>query len=933
MYDEVAILIPCHSLEDFPTYHEGEDAQSVLANWTAMWHPALIASAAKMPKWYRVEDPPEQLDRLLLLIPTISKAELPAGFARRAQEAGGTVLRGVIDREEILAQALEKLGEIAPLAVELAPDFLALGYCYLQVELLTRQMRYSSSLDEIYFNQKTVEAAQAAVAGDRENATEALQACFDVLMEERNQFYAVDSYFLDFTLLAETVLGEWLHRELQETTPTNLWLTGQLAEKLAADHPETAALVREKLAGGKLGLVGGEYSETPLALLEPESILLDFHRGHASYEASLGIAPKVFGRRRFGLSPFLPQVLKSLGFQGAIHANLDEGRVQVPSHGRVKWEGVDGSTIDALTKAPLDANKPESFLSLFNKLGEAMDSEHVATITFAHWPGHVSPWYEDLKRIAKYANCLGSFLTVDAYFETTDLPSFHDHFKPHDYRSPYFKQSIIKRQPGPVSTHVLRQRHNAEASQIGRFRALQQLLSGQVELAEPPAATLVEPGSPELDQLPQSLADQVSAAAARLAEAMPRSTQAASDGYLLLNPASFGSVQGVWLDKLDYPPLAEKPVLAQGEVKPRKFAVVEVPPCGYVHLTGNAKATSSGKTLVDGNKLRNEFMEVHIHPESGAIQSIYDYKSRGNRFSQQLGLRMPGQAAGGTRYRDPDESAQYTKMVAQSVKTLIDTTALGEIQTAGQLIDADGGVAADFTQVYRLWRNNRVLEIEIELRPRTEPRTLPWNSHYACRFAWPDEAALLHSDRQWVRERAVARKIEAPNYVEVESGSLKTTILTGGIPFHLRNNRRMLDTILIPTGETEHKFRLGIGIDLPYPLQAAQSFAHGVVPHFETASPPQPGNTSWLLHLSARNVALTHLAPTIGEAGKVTGLEARVLETENRHAEAALRTFRPVKEAWLTDFRGKKISDLKVEGDKIQFQLAPGQWQQIQAIW
>src|SRR5690606_11025857 len=109
--------------------HEGEDAQSVLANWTAMWHPALSASAAKMPKWYRVEDPPEQLDRLLLLIPTISKAELPAGFARRAQEAGGTVLRGVIDREEILAQALEKLGEIAPLAVELAPDFLALGYC------------------------------------------------------------------------------------------------------------------------------------------------------------------------------------------------------------------------------------------------------------------------------------------------------------------------------------------------------------------------------------------------------------------------------------------------------------------------------------------------------------------------------------------------------------------------------------------------------------------------------------------------------------------------------------------------------------------------------------------------------------------------------------------------------------------------------------
>ena len=43
-YQELIILLPCHSLEDFPTYHEGDDAHSLLASWSALWHPALLAA-------------------------------------------------------------------------------------------------------------------------------------------------------------------------------------------------------------------------------------------------------------------------------------------------------------------------------------------------------------------------------------------------------------------------------------------------------------------------------------------------------------------------------------------------------------------------------------------------------------------------------------------------------------------------------------------------------------------------------------------------------------------------------------------------------------------------------------------------------------------------------------------------------------------------
>ena len=207
MIQEIAILLPCHSFEDFPTYHTGDEAQSLLANWTAMWHPAFLASSGKKPKWHRVDSPPDHLEGLALLIPSICKSELPAGFTQRAKESGGVLIKSLTDRLEIVAKLLEEIPQINSVAADLAADFYALGYCYLQVELLTRQMRYSSSLDEIYFENKTVEAAKAALAGDQQLARDCLQACFDVLMEERNQYYSVDTSLLDFTLVADTTLG------------------------------------------------------------------------------------------------------------------------------------------------------------------------------------------------------------------------------------------------------------------------------------------------------------------------------------------------------------------------------------------------------------------------------------------------------------------------------------------------------------------------------------------------------------------------------------------------------------------------------------------------------------------------------------------------------------------------------------------------------
>src|SRR5437773_1073666 len=147
-YQELIILLPCHSLEDFPTYHEGDDANSLLASWSALWHPELLAAAGQAPTWRRIEEPPSDVRDRLIVVPSVCASRLPTGFAQRVKDEGGMLIRKTSSRDVILEAALAAsrnategvpYSEIDP---ELAADFLALGYCYLQIDLLTRQVRY-----------------------------------------------------------------------------------------------------------------------------------------------------------------------------------------------------------------------------------------------------------------------------------------------------------------------------------------------------------------------------------------------------------------------------------------------------------------------------------------------------------------------------------------------------------------------------------------------------------------------------------------------------------------------------------------------------------------------------------------------------------------------------------------------------------------------
>src|SRR4029079_6407315 len=116
----------------------------------------------------------------------------------------------------------------------------------------------------------------------------------------------------------------------------------------------------------------------------------------------------------------LPQILRSLGYKGALHFTLDEGRFPLGDRSKTLWEGMGAEAIDALARAPVDAGEAASVLTLAEKLGESMDHDFVSMVSFAHWPGLVSEYYGDLRRVSKYSPVLGKFITLDEFFASTE---------------------------------------------------------------------------------------------------------------------------------------------------------------------------------------------------------------------------------------------------------------------------------------------------------------------------------------------------------------------------------------------------------------------------------------------------------------------------------------------------------------------------------
>lgn len=953
--EELVVLLPCHSLEDFPVHHEGEEAEGLLAGWSALWHPALIAACDKIPLWFRADAPPENPRPRIIVVPQVCDSLLLTGWPTRAKAEGAKLVRKMSKRADIVAACLAALDKPSTVPDDLAADFFALGTGYLLVELLTRQMRYMSNLDEVRFQTEAQDAARAAVENRLDDCRQHLKNAFESLYEARERFYPVDNYLVDLTLTAETTLGPSLRKELAGELPVNLLLSGSLLDRMADQEPTTLAALRHALDRRIGCVVGGDYEERESTLLPLETVLADLRRGLATYQKHLQLTPRVYGRRRQGLSPLVPQLMSRSGFEGVLGFTLDDGVFPSPDQCKTRWEGLSIDAIDALGRVPLDAAKAESFLDLPRKIGESMDRDYVATTVFAHWPNSVSDYYADLRRMSSYVPLLGKFITLDDYFDHTERPGQVSKYEPDRYRTTFLRQAVVRNVPNPVSWIADAHHRRARAESAATLQAMAEAVT--LRPTGPNANELLDavdrelgPGatsetSAGLDQkIDEAVRSAANAATAAITGKPPLAVGSAVDNLLLINTQLGARRELVDVSALTNLPEVAAPVLAVQESAGQKWAVVEVPSMGFASIaagpppSNDAPKKSGGlfsfrkapRPIVEGNVLRNELLEVHVSEKTGGLQGVFGQTLRERRVSQQLAFRLPQpRPKPGDPWRDPDLEPIYSTMVCDGWKPTIVGTAVGEIASTGMLLDLEGKLLARFQQRVRVVQGSPLVTLEINLDITEQPRAEAWGSYYAARFAWGDPETRLGRGFYNMHVPTTGKRPESPYFLELETDTTSTLLLPDGLPHHLLTGERMLDTLLISKGETRRKFRYGIVVESAHPAADAQAFMAPLVPILG-APKPASGTSGWLFHVDAKNMQATHWE-SIVDADKVTGFRVRLLETEGASGRIRLRTIRPVKESRVVNTRGETLSTAETTDTGLALEIGAYEWIEVEA--
>ncbi len=865
------LILPCRRLDDFPTHLTGERASELLAAWTALWHPALIAATGRLPGWHAADEPPDPagFDGELVLVPGVSRQCLAGDWCDRlaaTSPRNPPPVHAVASRRDTITAALTAAAidpDCVPAAV--VGDFLALGYAHLQVELLTRAMHYSSVLDTDRFRTATVAAATAAVAGNYKLAGEELSRAFDLLTDARNHVYSVDIYFVDVTLLAESTLGDALRAKLATGSPTSVLATGELLDQLARQQPASWQELRRAIDAATACPIGGTYHGAVPMRQSPERLLDELERGQQAARRHLERDFEVFAQFSVAFSPLLPEVLKQMGFRGALHATFDGGRLPKADQCKTWWGSGSRSSIEALAKAPLDVAASETWLRLAERIADSIAHDHVATVLLAGWPGAHSEYFDDLCRAARFGPVLGKLVTLEEYFQLTREPDEWTSFHPREYPvrlGPKFGRNPISTQVDDYCRDVLAVYNRTAAG----LAASAGLISTDSADADPACS-------------------------------------------LAIRPWNFAGPQFVCADPLD---ISNNGPSSGNQ---QTLLLADVPGCGYATFAAAEKAPFVA--LAEDRTIRNERLELTVNETTGGIQSLRSHRDRSTRLSQRL------------VFRDGSNVAE-TRMIAERIEITRNDALIGQITSHGRLVDADGDILARFTQTVRLARRLTAAIVDVQLEPERLPEGDAWNSYFASRLAWADDAIAFRRGVQWSAQLAARERIESPEWIEIGDGVGTVTCFGLGLPYHRQASATWLDTLLVVEGEERRRFQFALGIDEKHPTHTALALVTAGRPYTMhlPAAPTSP--TGWFLDIGAKNVLMTHIEPL---AAPRAGIRLRLLETEGRDTRTRLTAFRALTAARTTDFRGNSTGVLSVTDGRVEIDIGPHRWIQVEAEW
>ncbi|MGB7329206.1 MAG: hypothetical protein WBD31_30270 [Rubripirellula sp.] len=951
VFDECCVLIPASTLEDFPAKLSDDDARSLLGGWTALWHPRLLAQSEQTPAWYRADAPPEPTGNRIMIAPLPSLAKLPDGYEARAKNnADCQWITGNSRDEMVAAMGLSPCDELTETLENTSnsddsaglvrrvgvADFYAAGYAALQIQVMTRRLRYTSNLDEIFLQTRIVTAAKAFLDGDASAAIAALHEVFDSLAEERDHYFTSDPHLIDLTLVTastvEKLVNSWSdapHRFSDQVrkdsprlaTPTSVLIDSSaacgLAELAQSSSQPSAKEFVDHLKNRSIGWAGGGPDPNQhldaMTLVQAQSAFQDAHRDVTRH---IGTPPAVYGRIHGSTPSDMTKTIIGLGYQGMIPIDFaggsgfgDEAKVILQSG---------GAEIEALTAKPIDANSDAAFLAIGAKLGEAIDSGEVATALLAHWPGQGCDSFNDLRRVGSWCVALGRFWRIDQYFTDGEHPYHHGGASAASPDSAQLLTNQVEsKTANPLSTI-------ASAFRDGIHAERDSMLAGMTALATG------KPDGVSLVNSPQQFAEAIGAMASN--EGKSR---------LLVNPHSIGVRDDV---VLPFTPKRGKHVYASSPVSGGTGSTVDIPACGFVTLrSGTGKGDRSGMTSVrtwmrnkwlgnptsiamtssaQGGRLQNEFLEATIHPESGGISGVYSGVTRGNRFSMRLvAVGLAGQS-----------EKTETQMKCDKLRVTESTLAKGVIEATGRITNDQDKVLAKFAVTYTLQRGSRVIRVSGDITPETDFADDPWTSYLAARVAVASDASTCRVLLRDKVHRGGGRRLVSPLGLLVDEVDRQTTIGSAGLAFHRKVDQRFFDTILSVQGETQPAFTLHYGFDVSNPIAIAKSMIAGPIEVQVDASENTP-DIGWMVHSAPKDLSISSMDVFRRSDGKLAAM-IRVIQTRPKACKATLRFFRDVRFAVLagseseSDFRNldqpseDAANRLKSKEDQVTLSLA-----------
>ena len=939
---KLSIALPDESFDNFPRKLSADKAASLLKCWTALWHPSLLAFSNARPDIWSIKgnlggaEAPHN-SKHVISVPRFVVADFDKAIG---DQTGSCVVyrdSTEIARADVVSQLVERLeiecsagtGEQArsgskenPTTKDsLALDFLALGYAWLQVRLMTLHVRYSTNLDNDVFDSELLKAASAWSHNECKSASDHLTRCFDLLLQEKNNYYSVEPELIDLVLVEPSTINSKLDSQLSCDHHINILCSGLSIENIKNEKPDTCRTIKSRLTDGSLTIAGGLQRELPSSLIPQESQLRQFQSGLRTLHSILDTRPRTFARRQFGLTSMTPGLLEQLDYEGACHMTLDGGTLPDVHGSNMRWVGEDAQTVPALATIPLDANDSRSFLDLGIRIAKQIDAEHTSTFVFAHWPDRYCETFRDLIRLTKYGALFGELVGLDDYFQAAYDPGYGEPFTAEQYECPWLVRAIAQGIADPISRFI---NYWQLYYDLSGCRSLTTMIAMATERQDPNLAESLTEWKTSVERIESSLDSLVDFSDA---ESNP-------DQLVTQNKNAIQTLRSEIADRLAEPAngtgedAAEidkavcllNPTSVSSDAYLREGLAVEVPAMGWVSMHGTSESRSSrasgGPPVDDGLTLRNEHFQISVDQKSGGIQRLQSYDHRQTQASQRLSVRI----------RRDNQKIAYANMMADDVSVERVSATESRIVSVGHLLDpqTDERLCA-FKQTLSLRRKARFANLNIELHDVADLSTDA--DHYICsRMAWHDESSPVFYGSSEIRSRSTNAWIEAPAYVRIEQPDHSLTLLTNGLPWHRCSARSMLDSVLVVSGERKRQFQLSIGLDCPNDLSAAMTMFLPPSPMESLRGPFR--ESGWLFHFSSKHIVGVFNEPILND-GRVEGARWRLLETRGRRGKLKLVCPFEVVEAERKMFDGRSAGSLPFEGRVVEIDFTRNEYFEI----